>query len=120
MFNFDSHEIKKDFSKDAVFEVKFAEVEFEFNMQTFFDAHFHLDWPVVVWFRADIANHKFFFLRDFVVVAIYHHVYEIPQLHNYPVVALELFLHSVELEVVLHVFSQSTWSLQVTHNLQKR
>ena len=30
MFNFDSHEIKKDFSKDAVFEVKFAEVEFEF------------------------------------------------------------------------------------------
>jgi hypothetical protein len=46
-------------------------------------------------------------------------VQEVPQLHHDAIVGLELLLHSVELEVVHHVVTQTPRWLQVSHQLQE-
>jgi len=48
VLDFNSHQIEKDLAENAVFQMEFAEIEFEFNVQTLFDAHLHFDWPILV------------------------------------------------------------------------
>ena len=61
----------------------------------------------------DARHQELLLLRDFVVVAVDHHVYEVPQPDHDSVVALELLLHAVELKVILHVVAQGHRRLEV-------
>lgn len=99
--------------------MELAEVELELDVQTLFDAHFHLDRSVGVGLGPNVRYDKVFFFRYAVVVAVNHHVDVIPKLHHDSIIALELLLHSVELEIVLNVVRQRAWWLEVAHDLKK-
>ena len=93
--------------------------EFKLDVQTFFDANFHLDRRVLRRLLADVLHDELFLFRDPVVVAVDHDVHVVSQAHNDAVVRLELLLHSVERKVICHVISEGARRLQVAHKLQE-
>ena len=111
MLDFDSHQIEKDFSENTIFQVKFALIELEFNMQTFFYPNFHFNRSICVWLYSDVRDNKFFFFCYPIIVSINDHVYVVSQLYHNTIVALKLLFDSVELEVVRHIIRQCAWWL---------
>ena len=99
--------------------MELREVELEFDVEAFFDAHLHLDWSILVWLRPRIGHDELFFLRYPVVIPVDHHVNVVTKSHHYSVVAFKLLLHSIELKVVLHVVSQGSGGFEITHDLEE-
>ena len=108
MLDFDSYQIEKDFAQNTIFQVKFALIEFEFNMQAFFYSHFHFNGSISVGLLPKIRHDKFFFLRYPIIVSIYHHVYVIAQPDYDSIIALKLLFYSIELKIVRHIVGEST------------
>lgn len=74
MFDFNSDKIKVYFSEYTIFQMEFAVIEFELDVQTFFDAHLHFDGSVGVGFGADVGYDEFLFLSYPVVISIDNHI----------------------------------------------
>ena len=91
--------------------MELALIEFELNVEAFFDADLHLNGLVHLWLLACIAHDEFLFLGDSIIRPIDDHEYVVAQLDHNAVVALELLLHAVELKVVRDVVSERTWRL---------
>lgn len=94
-------------------------IELELNMQTLFDAHLHLDRSVLIRFSAGVGHNELFFLRYLVIITVDHHVYEVPKADYYAVVAFKLFFNSIELEVILHIVSETSGWLKISDYTQE-
>lgn len=81
--------------------MELAEVEFEFNVQTLLYAHFHLDRSIGIRLCANVCYDELLLLRYSIVIPVDDHVDVIAESNDNPVIALKLFLNSVELEIVL-------------------
>ena len=83
--------------------MELALVEFELDMQTFFNADLHLDRLVHFGLLTRVAYDEFFLLRNPIIRPIDNDEDVVPQLDDDSVIALELLFHAIELEVVRHV-----------------
>ena len=119
MFNFDSHQVEKDLTQNAIFQMKFATIKLKLNMKAFFDTDFHFNWSIVIWLSWDIRNDKFLFLCNPVIVSIDNNVDIISESYDNSIVAFELFFYTIELKIIRNIVSQSTWWLEISHNLQE-
>ena len=59
--------------------MEFALIELKFYMQAFFDADFHLDWPIRLRLFALVAHNELFLFRYSIIVTVYYYVNEISQ-----------------------------------------
>ena len=117
VLDLDPHEVEEHLPQNAVLEVEFAVVELELNMEALFDAHLHLNRPVLVRLRANVGYNELFLLGNPVIITVDNDVDVVPEPDDYSVVRFELLFHAVELEVVLHVVSQRARWLQVPDDL---
>ena len=97
--------------------MKLREVEFELYVETLFDANFHLDRPIGIRLNTNIRHQELFFLCYAIVIPVDHNIYVVPESDNDAVVAFKLLFNPVELEIILHVVSQSARWFKVTHDL---
>ena len=100
MFDFNSDKIKVYFSKYAIFQMEFAMIELEFDVQTFFNADLHFDGSIGIWFGANIGNNKFLFLSYPIVISIDNHIDVVSQINHYAIVGLKLFFNPIELKII--------------------
>ena len=119
MLDLNSDKIKIHFSKYAIFQMKLAVIELKFDVQTFFDADLHFYWSVGVGFDAYVGHDEFLLFGNPIVISIDDYVDIIPQIDNYAIICFKLFFNPVELKIVGHVVGQSTWRLQIPHDLEK-
>ena len=119
MFNFDSHQVEKDLTQNAIFQMKFATIKLKLNMKAFFDTNFHFNWSIVIWLSRNIRHNKFFFFSNPVVVSIDNDVDIVSQSDDNSIIAFELFFYTIELKIIGNIVCQSTWWLKISHDLQK-
>jgi|TARA_B110001450_G_scaffold196831_1_gene185385 hypothetical protein len=108
MLDLNPDQIEKDFSQNAVLQMEFALIEFKLDMQALLYTNFHLYRPISIWLDPDIGDDEFFLLRYPIIVSVDHNIYVVSQLDHYPVVSLELLLHSVELKIVGHIICKGS------------
>lgn len=88
-------------------------------MKALFDADLHLDRLVHFGLLARVANDEFLFLGDPIIRPVDNDEDVVAQLNDDSVVALELLLYAVELEIVRDIVSERTGRLEISHNLQE-
>ena len=119
MLDFDPDKVEVHFAQNTILQVKLGMIELEFNVKALLDAHLHLDWPVGVWLCADVGHNEFLLLRYAIVITVDHHVNVISQVYHYAIVGLKLLLNSVELKIIRDIVGQSSWRLQISHDLKE-
>ena len=86
MRDLNTDQFKVHFSKNAIFQMEFTLIELKFYMQAFFDADFHLDWPIRLWLLALVAHNELFFFCYSIIVSVYYYINEISQPNHNSVV----------------------------------
>ena len=99
--------------------MKFAAIEFKFDVKTLFNTNLHLDWSILIWLRAKVCNYELFLLGDSVVVTVYDNVDVIAKSNHDSIVALKLLFNPVELEIVLDAICKRARWFQISHNLKE-
>ena len=120
MLDFDSHQVEKDLTQNAIFQMEFATIKLKLNMKAFFDTDFHFNWSIVIWLSWDIWNDKFLFLCNPVIVSIDNNIDIISESNDNSIIAFELFFYTIELKIIRNIVGQSTWWLEISHDLQER
>ena len=90
------HQVKANFSQDAIFEMKGLFCELKLDMKALFNANFHLDRIVLLGLDSQVLNDEFFFLRDSIIVSIDHYIDKVSKPNDNPVVRLKLFLDAIK------------------------
>ena len=120
MLDFDAHQVEENLAEDAVLEVELGAVELELDVEALFYSDLHLDRFVFGRFGSRVGDNELLLLGDPVIIAVDHHVDVVPQPDYDSIVAFELFLDPVELEIVLNIVCKLPGWLQVSDNLKER
>ena len=92
-------------------------IEFELDMQTFFNTYFHLDWSISIWFCADVSHNELFFFGYLIILSIYNDIDVVSQANHYAIVCFKLFFNSIKLEVIWYIVRQSSGWFKVPNDL---
>ena len=82
--------------------------ELKLDVQTLFNADFHLDRIVLLRLDTGVLHDELFFLGDAIVVTVDHDIDKVAQPNYNPVVRLKLFLNAIKREVIGHVVREGT------------
>lgn len=104
MLDLDSNQVEEYFAQNTVFQMKFAIIEFKFDMKTLFYADFHFNWSILIGFLTNICNNELFLFGNSIVVSINHNVDIIAKSCHNSIVAFKLLFDPVELEIILNIF----------------